>query len=122
MKLTLTASVTYVKESKIRCIKYTRILTGLGLKETKTIMDKVTDNETVEIETKEEWGLCPIENLEFIESIKELENLGIIVEQEKGLSNRIELRENIKNAIHICADLGEADVLEILAVAFKMIK
>lgn len=107
------------KHNKIHIIKLVRHYTGLGLKDSKQIVDDMFDGITQKIYLSEHTR----DSSYIRECIEEFSKEGVNaylndeVEKQKD-----QLKEKIKECIHICTDIEETETLEVLSVAFGMLK
>lgn len=102
---------------KIEVIKQIRTITGIGLKEAKEIADDLfvgIQRDVVSAYSESEP--------DFVSAINILKECSIKVEIDSARHNALKDLKNItKQAIAICTEHDEAELLEIYAVAFKVL-
>jgi len=102
---------------KIRVIKEIRIITGLSLKEAKDIADELFSGSQMNVNT--EFGS---KDTVLTDGIRELAEYGIKVEIDSSHFKAMkQIKEHIKDILALCTEEDEAELLEVVAIAFKMV-
>jgi hypothetical protein len=96
---------------KIQAIKAVRDLTGYGLKDSKAIVDAVFNGHVQSFKNREVM-------YHFDRNIETLKACNINVIFADSFEQKI--RPMLKECVNLCLEYDEAEMLEVLAVAFKM--
>jgi hypothetical protein len=113
-EVTLTLIHGYDPENKIQAIKQIRTFTGMGLKESKAIADDIWRGVDRIVKVKVPFGAGDLK--ECFRVLRNTCNINAFT----GPTFASEIGSKLKECISLCLEHDEAEMLEVLSVAFKM--